>query len=424
MIKRSVSLLISILLFAFFSSGTYETSGDVRTNEYIAVSIARNFDFDLKEFNTIGGNFTIQYIPQTDHTVSLYPIMTGIVASPLFILANFLGIDVFYWRFLLARIAATLIASGAVVALYYVLKNFVHEKTAYYSALFFGLGTPIWSIASRGLWQHGTTLLCMNLSIYFLTKKPVSQFFWSGLLAGFAVWARPSTAIFFLPIFIYILYETADQVKIYFLGGLTALIPLLLYSQTYIGSITTLGQLQTFIYGDIFSGLFGSLFSPAHGLFTHAPLFLFSFVIMGITFRHPKKNPFLFAISSGALLLLFFYSAWYMWWGGWNFSYRMLLEMTPTLTLLLAVGWDEYRPKASTLFKILFIICFLWTFGIELLGVYAWPCTDSPPPFASSKTYWNPSFHPLKMCTNKATFQDHGKYLWYIYSHKLKIPRQ
>ena len=32
---------------------------------------------------------------------------------------------------------------------------------------------------------------------------------------------------------------------------------------------------------------------------------------------------------------------WNIWWGGWSFGYRMLIEMTPALIIFLALAWDH-----------------------------------------------------------------------------------
>ena len=47
----------------------------------------------------------------------------------------------------------------------------------------------------------------------------------------------------------------------------------------------------------------------------------------------------------GTILLLMLYSKWLMWWGGWSFGYRLLIEMLPGLMILLAIFWEKLLNK-------------------------------------------------------------------------------
>lgn len=408
--KRGL-FLAAITLVLFLSSGTYETSGDVRSNEYVALSLVKDRDLDLQEFYTEGAA-VIRYASSTGHSVAVYPTVAGIVAAPVFGLAHMAGFDIVHYKIFLARLAASLIAVGAVMGFYYFLKNIVREQTAWWAALGFGLGTHVWSIASRGLWQHGTVLLFMNFALYCATRaQPL--LFWSGVFSGLAMWARPSSAIFFIPFTLYILYQHKSNLWKYAAGGIVASVPFAVYSWKYIGSVFSLGQLQTFIYGDIVQGFLGSLFSPGHGLFTHAPIFVFSFVVMGMVLRKPQRHPLLTALCIATILHLAFYSSWFMWWGGWTFGYRMLLEIMPALITLLAVGWEQYGARLHLL-KWVAVGCLVWTFAVELLGVYAWPCVKAPPP-NNPEMYWELQSHPFSMCTNKASLLDKAKFIHYYY---------
>jgi len=58
---------------------------------------------------------------------------------------------------------------------------------------------------------------------------------------------------------------------------------------------------------------------------------------------------------------------WTLWWGGHAFAYRLLIEMLPSLTILLALAWENF-PRPHAAWRTAFAICLAWSVFIHAFG--------------------------------------------------------
>jgi len=180
-------------------------------------------------------------------------------------------------------------------------------------------GTTTFSVAARGIWQHGPSLLFLTIGIWLLAPPAsVVRIALAAFPLGFAVWNRPPNGLLVLPLAVYVLWRER-RAFIPFIA--VAAIPAALmgwYSLHYWGSITNLGQYPAgdWFRGRVAGGVAGLLFSPNRGLLVFTPLFAVSVVMLFVILRHPRREPLLAALAAGVVATVLLYAKWWSWWGG------------------------------------------------------------------------------------------------------------
>jgi len=69
---------------------------------------------------------------------------------------------------------------------------------------------------------------------------------------------------------------------------------------------------------------------------------------------------------------LVLYSKWGMWWGGWTFGCRLMIESIPVLFIFLYFAYEKYIIKKGV-FRLFFLILVLKSVYIHLLGAFVYP---------------------------------------------------
>ncbi|MGH9443933.1 MAG: hypothetical protein ACRD16_16835, partial [Thermoanaerobaculia bacterium] len=140
------------------------------------------------------------------HLVSHYPIGPAIVAlpldAPLYAALRILGKtsprDVFSAAEKAAGPSASVIAALSVVVLFFLLSESAGLGVAACVSLAFGLGTSMWAIARRELWEHGPDALFLLLGYRFLSRprfRPRDVAL-AGACLGLLFGIRPAAGIF------------------------------------------------------------------------------------------------------------------------------------------------------------------------------------------------------------------------------------
>jgi hypothetical protein len=89
--------------------------------------------------------------------------------------------------------------------------------------------------------------------------------------------------------------------------------------------------------------------------------------------RHPSREPLLRYLVWSALPTLGLYILWSDWAAGHTYGYRYLIELVPTLTLLLAACWERFIVSRAYL-RALFLVAMLASVYVHGLGAIAAPC--------------------------------------------------
>ena len=379
-----------------FNTGTYRrllTSYDITSNTFIPYEIIINHRIhfgkeSLKAMSTIEGRkIAHSVIKINDKYYASYPIMAGIFAVPIYLiplLLNKIPTLLYYEDFLkvltLGRIAASIYTAISVGIFFLILKNISKKlnipitKWTYYFIVFYAFGTNTYAIASRGLWQHTSSIFINSLIILFFIYALDNPKYvkWIGLLCGLSFIARPTNIFLVLISAMYIfMYYRKEFFRFAVLSAVMAAI-LLFYNYAVFGSPLTneyAARNDTSFSTPVWVGLGGYLFSPSRSfLFITPPLVLSYYGTFYYMFKKRKEpvEKLISCLSFTFLLTLLMLSMWWCWYGADRFGYGFLTEWLPILgivTYLLSL-------KLKGTYKILFVILMIYSFYTQLNAVW------------------------------------------------------
>jgi hypothetical protein len=261
-------------------------------------------------------------------------------------------------------------------------------------ALGVGLATPIWSTASRALWNHGWSVLVVSLAAAELVaaadarRTPRSALLAS--LFGVAFFVRPTALGPGLLVGLYLLaVDRRGALRYAAVGALWA------------GAFAAyqrfaLGRLPYYYAGPGLDGagwleaLAGQLFSPGRGLLVFAPVVAFGPFLL-LRYGAPRGWGGVVALAAGGVVAQLGVSTWLPeWWGGHSYGPRLACEAIPWLALLALAGLRAARTATSTrrarrLELAAGLVLLAWSIALQAAGA-----------FSVATLRWNQSPRPLR----------------------------
>ncbi len=340
-------------LWLFMLNDRYIGSGDTVPAELLPISILREGDLDFDEF---GDNLERGYMYEKigGRVISFYSVVPGLLNIPAYWLADGDGVDLRAQRQVLSKRTAAAIAAASVALMYLALCGVCDRWwTPLLMTGLYVTGTAVWSVASNAMWQHGPSLLFLTGAMACLAARPTWLAALAGAWLGLAVWNRPTNGVFLAAAGLYLLIHRRRALPGFVLAAVIPLALMCWYSVTHWGSLLAMGQghrfaagthgpHKTHFHGPFIESLVGVTLSPARGLLVFSPMFALSFAALLHTLARPRTSPLALWMGLAAVAHLAVHALWSVWWGGWSFGYRLLIEMIPALTLLLAIAWEQW----------------------------------------------------------------------------------
>jgi len=255
-----------------------------------------------------------------------------------------------------SRVLAGLLGAVAALFTYLACSAVAGLGGSLLAAAAFAFGSGVWSVASRGLWQHTWATPCVALGVWALLSRPLDRAGLrvplAGLAFAIAFACRPQTGVFLVAAAVAVLLARRES----FTGFLLAAAPVLLlvsaYNTWYFDSPFAFAQTvrssdvalhktgsASLIGARPWVAAAGLLLSPSRGLFVFSPVFAAGFVALVRPTRDPRVLRLLVLATLGLFLTAAF---WFDWWGGATVWCRPLIEATPILAVGTAIGWDRY----------------------------------------------------------------------------------
>jgi hypothetical protein len=205
---------------------------------------------------------------------------------------------------------------------------FLSRRAALVVALLFAFGTSEWSIASRSLFQHGPTLLLLNLALYVILRARERPHLlpYAALPLAYSFAVRPSNFISVMALTLYVAIHHRQRLVRFLLWSLPVALPFLAYNLAAGHALfpryysASAPALQPF-----FLGFALNLVSPSRGLLVFTPIVLFSIAGMVIAWRRRwlfPLTPYLVAIVAAHTILIAPY------WSGHAYGPRYFTDMT------------------------------------------------------------------------------------------------
>jgi hypothetical protein len=237
------------------------------------------------------------------------------------------------------RLVAAMVTALTALVIFAIARTQLGIRNALFITLLFAFATPAWSVASRAMWQHGPSMLCLSIALYALLRLDNGPR-WiavTGAALAFAYIIRPTNAI---PIVIwtaFIAIRTPKQLPYFFLGALPFAVAFMAYNVWVYGHIFAPYYLPQRVgaTGTLGEALAANLISPGRGLFVYSPIFLLSFA--GIYIRVRQRTFGLLDASLIAIVILHWVSvsSFPHWWGGHSYGPRFMSDITPLLLVML-----------------------------------------------------------------------------------------
>jgi hypothetical protein len=384
------AVIVSLLVLPFFLAPLHSwnigPAGDTVPAELMPIAILHNHSVDFNEIlaqypsqrdsNHLPYWLTLQY----GRVVSFYPLVPGLMNLPVYLVADEKGYDLYRYRYILSHITSSLICALATGFMFLSLDAIcARRRVAIAFAFIFALGTEVWSEASRGMWQHGPSILLLTAALAIIVRKWSRGIPLAGVLLGLAIWNRPTNVLIVAPLALYVVLTYRRQIASFVCAMAVPLLFMAIYSYMYLGSVMYLGQGRSmvddisspggYLRGRFSAGLAGLLFSPNRGLLVFDPIFAagLAFLIYA-TFSRREWSLYRYMLA-GVILTLWVYGHWLVWWGGYCFGYRLISELTPLLILATAMAWERWVSRLW-MTRRLFVAATLFSIYVHGLGAF------------------------------------------------------
>lgn len=327
------AVLFFVACFLIYLASPAIQSGDSHFVLPTALNIVRHGYAHIDEYSNHVSEAPWAAAKINGHYWNVYPIGVPFLIVPLTWtadkIASLFGIDLEASAikksplFLELLLASFITAAAAALLFYYVRGKLSLRKSLLLAGLF-ALGTSAYSSASRGLWQHGPSMLLLVMAILVyerLTKWAAPGGMLLGFLVGYSYAVRPAN-LATITGFTVLLAVTARRELIPYLGGaVLGVAPLFVFHLASYGTWSS--DYYRMTQGGILSlslplkPLFAILFSPSRGLFVYSPFLLFLFLrFTPFYWRRYRVSPLEILLMALSVVWCIGVARWPFWWGG------------------------------------------------------------------------------------------------------------
>jgi len=241
------------------------------------------------------------------------------------------------------KILAAILMAALVCLFFYQARQVLPVWLSVLVAFAGGLGTQVWSTASRSLWSETWGILLLGMVLLMLLGAATGRWRLKPiLLATLLSWmyiVRPTFAVHIIGITTYILLYYRAALLRFAITGAVWLAAFMTFSWHYYGhllpSYFRAGRLQFDFFG---TALAANLISPARGLLIYLPIVFFVGYLL-IRYRRHFVYQRLAVLSLGVIAAhLIVISCLVHWWAGHSFGARLSTGLVPWFVLLAILG--------------------------------------------------------------------------------------
>lgn len=282
-----------------------------------------------------------------------------------------------------AKLTASIFASLATLFAFLIARRFASDVVAAVVAVGFALGTGIWPIASQTLWQHAPVIWSVMAAIWLWTRddsrRGAVAYAAMGLLLGWAASARPQTIPMIAVLAAGILLRATLRQRAAWVAAFA--LPVAVFAGLNIEWFGhPFGKMQQFEAASrelhrVTStwqwpapGLAGLLFSPSRGLLVFSPIV---FIVCAARARGPERWVLRWTLAAAAVQLLV-YSSFSVWWGGFAYGPRYLLDLLPALIPAAALGASRVAAGRPT-WRLTAAAALAWSVAVAATGAFCYP---------------------------------------------------
>ncbi|HWE23149.1 MAG TPA: hypothetical protein VG496_04330 [Myxococcales bacterium] len=360
--RRLLLAAVFVVVFAVHVLSPVMTSWDSRWTIPTAVSIVHEGNADLDEYRPaieVDGFYGIERVD--GHLRMFHPLAVSLLAVPFVAIADRLNPHpagapkavTFSVRHAekIERFIASLIVATTTLIVFLTANVTLPALPALGLAGVFAFGTPAWSVASRGLWQHGPSMLLLAIALHFFvrarTKPELAAF--AGIPVALAYAVRPTNAVAVVVFTLLVAWRWPRMLPRYLLCALPAAAAFVGYSvATYHSFLPPYHRLAR-IEGSpwFWTALAGNLVSPGRGLFVYVPLFLLCFAGVALKLRQRTFDALDGSLVALCVLEWVAISSFPHWWAGHSYGPRFFCDLLPVFVYFLIPVVEAIRNAPS-----------------------------------------------------------------------------
>ena len=412
---RYDSIILFIGLFIAYNtvSGVGLISGDIAPATFLPISLLtdHNLFFDWATSYYSSPDFAYAFPFVNGHYVSLFPIVTPILITPIygisFYLSNLFSVSMGVKEIcILAKSSASIVAALAGVIFYLTGKKIFSRKIAIFTTFIFAFATSTLSISSQALWQHGIAELFLITMVYLIVKNDRKEWwgyvFLLGVLSGLYIFNRPPDFILLIPVLIFVAIYQRSKIYYFLTGGIISGLPFLYYNISIFGNIFGgyATNLTLFTLSMKFTQNFiGMLFAPNVGLFIFCPILLLSILGYVNVYNSVDSKIKTLLLLFGPIIILQILMYCLFFWVSSVFCYgpRYLTDFIPILSLytgFFLADWFGPANIRQSNQKKLIVTIIIWGFVIssvfiQFIGVFLYPWSSNQNQTVNADRAWN-----------------------------------
>ncbi|QSQ13086.1 hypothetical protein [Myxococcus landrumensis] len=407
-------VLLFAVFFAVLAVFPVYTPFDSKLTLPTTVSMLREGNIHLDEYAPTFESFRHGIDEREGHLYNYFPLGPSLAALPMVVvvdgftraaaplgglhpgLAKFLEnwrhaydttglVDLKVWDGPQRLFASVLIAVAGVVMFGVGTSLRLSRQRALLLATLFVFCTPLLSTASRALWQHGPSLLCLTFVLLCLVRARETPGVagWAGLPLALAYVMRPTNSISVLLVTLYVVWTYPRQAWRFFAGALVVAVPWMTVNFVHYGSVLAPyyePQRLELVASRVAEALAGNLVSPARGLLVFTPVLLLGVWGLVMEWRARTFSRLHVLLLVAVALHWVTISTFPHWWAGHSYGPRFFTDMVPYLVFFLVpvvreLNWrgPEARRGLTATFAVLAVV----SLGIHIHGassraVYKW----------------------------------------------------
>lgn len=349
-----------VLALALFSPVTYASS-DPFFSLVVSQAILENGDISLdpyqKEAPQLFQELDYQVTEIDGRSYYNFPLGSSFIALPFVWIFQAFGKDMFVVpdNHLLQNVISAFLTSGAFVLAYLVCRIYLPVFASMVITLIFTLGTTLISTGSTAYWNLNATVFLILLALLLLvrydseaasTVHPTLL----GVLLFAAFFTRPTSAVFIVIVFGYLLFRDRQELVRVCLTAFALLLLFLLFSRLTLGSwlpdyYVSAGRFGIENFGRSLSGV---LISPSRGLLIYSPFIIVIIVGMILMISEVRGSILLLLCLIWFILHVLVVSSIRHWWGGFSYGPRLLTDSVPALLIITVILWSQLIKQGRT----------------------------------------------------------------------------
>jgi hypothetical protein len=228
-------------------------------------------------------------------------------------------------------------------------------------ALVIGLGTALWSTASRGMWQHGPSILLCGLAVLFLLtsldarspRRGDALVVAAGVCAGLSYWVRPTNVVLLGVLVLWLALRRRRDLPALAVGVLAAMAVVVSLNLVLLGTVQPpyFQASRVGWHAALPEAVAANLVSPARGLFVFSPFLLAALALLGRERRSALGGELRAIVVSfllgtvGYLVAVSAYGE--RWWAGESYGPRFMSESIVLLAPLALLVIFGPRPASA-----------------------------------------------------------------------------